>query len=133
MEETNFEAKKASNLDSKNFWLLGLILSVIFVFIPVITWLINQDWMKTFSIIIWIGIALIIISFILIGLGSTGVGMGGSENLLEGNQGERVVHTQRKLLLLGIFKSRVHFQSWFLIWGLIYILPLVFGVPLFID
>ncbi len=130
-ENGDSTSQDRSNSDTKLFWLLGAFLSCIMILLPVLIWLFNRDWIVTLSAIVWIGIVFIVISFILIGIGSTNIGMGSGVNLLSGEQGRRAVKAQRKLLLIGMFKSRVNFQSWLLIWGFLYVIPLIFKIPLF--
>lgn len=120
------EISDTPTVSGKEFYSSGIIWSVIFILIPVFIWLGTKDWIVTLSFCTKIGVALLVFGLILL---SCGVGnLTGSAAKWGGG------HVRNKKgiqdVVTGQIFSAVSFAKiWITLFGLVYLLPLLFGIP----
>ena len=130
--ETSTKKSKRSNGRNKTFFIGLSFWSILFILIPVIIFAFQGDWIVTFSIASKVGIGFVCLGCILLSTQGTFkvVSRGGVTAPIDyedEDEGDVVLLKERQyinyweILLMG--------RVWMLLWGLIYLIPLAFGVP----
>ena len=119
--------------DVFSFLFVGLLWSLVYLLIPLITWLINRDWTATLSLCGKIGIGLIGISLFLLGGRDKLAAASHSRYIPTGKStaDARVAESEREAARESIaLRLIAPIGVWMLLWGIIFVIPFAFGVPI---
>lgn len=125
-----------SKRDTINFFLSGLVWSVLYLLIQLIVWLVKKDFTVSLSLCGKIGIGMIAFSLIILGGKDKLAAATASRYVATGSKSshdDSVATAEREaskesFLLIVIAPIGV----WMLLWGLIFLIPYAFGIPFII-
>ena len=111
-----------SNISTKDFLSSGIIWAVIFILLPVFIWLGTNNWVVTLSTCAKIGAALFVIGLALLTCNIDNLTGAGGLHI-------RNKKAIRDFVTRQVFSAVSFAKVWITLWGLIYLLPLLFGIP----